>query len=311
MARLVGLRLLAGLATLLAASILIFAVIQLLPGDAATAVLQQQASNKKALAALRHSYGLDRPAPIRYLKWIEGAVRGDFGRAPASGVPVTTLIGTPLRNTGILLAVTLVLMLPLAIVIGAASALRRQGWLDGVVQTIVLVLASLPSFAVGIVLILTFAFLWKVFPAVSLTITPRSLVLPVATLVLGWVPLTARMVRAGVVGVLDSDYVQMARLKGMPEPSVVRRHVLPNALVPAVQAFALTAASMPAGIVIVEYLFAFQGIGYTLVQAVENRDTATVEAITLILVVVYIVANLLSDVATVMLTPRLRTQTLG
>jgi len=138
--------------------------------------------------------------------------------------------------------------------------------------------------------------------------SPRSLVLPVATLVLGWVPLTARMVRAGVVGVLDSDYVQMARLKGMPESAVVRRHVLPNALTPAIQAFALTAASMPAGIVIVEFLFSFQGIGYTFVQAVENRDTATVEAITMILVVVYILANLLSDVATVLLTPRLRTQ---
>ena len=117
------------------------------------------------------------------------------------------------------------------------------------------------------------------------------------------------MVRAGVVGVLDSDYVRMARLKGIPERQIIRRHVLPNALTPAIQAFALTAASMPAGIVIVEFLFSFQGVGYTLVQAVEVRDTATVEAITMILVVTYIVANLLADIATVLLTPRFRTQT--
>jgi len=297
-----------GLLTVLAASIVIFAVIQVLPGDAATAQLQQQAANKKALAALRHQYGLDRPATTRYLECIAGSTKGDFGVVPASGVPGTSIIPTPLRNTAILLFITLVLMFPLAVVIGTVSALRRQSLIDGALQTVVLVFASLPSFAVGIGLIVVFAFILKVLPAVSLTMSPRSLVLPVATLVLGWVPLTARMVRAGVVGVLDSDYVQMARLKGMPESAVVRRHVLPNALTPAIQAFALTAASMPAGIVIVEFLFSFQGIGYTFVQAVENRDTATVEAITMILVVVYILANLLSDVATVLLTPRLRTQ---
>jgi peptide/nickel transport system permease protein len=150
-----------------------------------------------------------------------------------------------------------------------------------------------------------------VLPAVSFDLSVKSVVLPVATLVLGWVPFTARMVRAGIVDVLDSDYVQMARLKGIPERRVIRHHVLPNALVPAIQAFALTAASMPAGIVIVEYLFSFQGIGNILVQSVENRDTATVEAVTLILVVVYIVANLASDLATVLLTPRLRTRAGG
>jgi peptide/nickel transport system permease protein len=311
MIRLVGIRLAGGIATLFAASILIFAVMQLLPGDAATAVLQQGASDKKVLAQLRHEYGLDRPVPVRYVKWIGGIVRGDFGKSPGSGLSVSRLIHTPLENTAVLLAVTLVLMFPFAIAIGTASALSRDKWLDGGLQTAVLVFASLPSFVVGIVLILIFAFTWKVLPAVSLELSARSIVLPVATLVLGWVPFTARMVRAGIVEVLDSDYVQMTRLKGIPERHVVRHHVLPNALVPAIQAFALTAASMPAGVVIVEYLFSFQGIGNTLVQSVENRDTATVEAVTLILVVVYIVANLASDLATVMLTPRLRTRAGG
>jgi peptide/nickel transport system permease protein len=235
-------------------------------------------------------------------------VHGDFGISPGGGQAVSSLIRTPLRNTAVLLFTTLLLMFPLAVAIGTASALSRDKWLDGGLQTAVLVFASLPSFVVGIVLILLFAFTWRVLPAVSLNLSPTSVILPIATLVLGWVPFTARMVRAGIVEVLDSDYVQMARLKGIPEREVVRRHVLPNSLVPAIQAFALTAASMPAGIVIVEYLFSFQGIGNTLVQSVENRDTLTVEAVTLILVVVYIVANLASDLATVMLTPRLRTR---
>jgi peptide/nickel transport system permease protein len=307
--RLVGVRTVAGLATLFAASLLIFAVMQLLPGDAATAQLRQYAtSDPEALAQLRHQYGLDEPWPVRYVDWIRGAVIGDFGSVPASGQPVFHLIREPLKNTAVLLLVTLVLLFPLAVLIGTASALRRRSLVDGLLQGVVLVFASLPSFVVGIGLILLFSFTWKLLPAVSLSLTARNLVLPVATLVLGWVPLTARMVRVGVIEVLDSDYVQMARLKGIPERTVIRRHVLPNALVPAIQAFALTAASMPAGIVIVEYLYSFQGIGNMLVQSVENRDTFTVAAITLILVVVYVVANLASDIATILLTPRLRTQ---
>jgi peptide/nickel transport system permease protein len=307
MTKLLGSRLLGGVATLFAASIIIFAVMQVLPGNAASVTLQQEASNKKILAELRHQFGLDKPAYVRYGDWIAGAVHGDFGKEPASNVSVTSIIRGPIERTAILLVTTLVLMFPLAVAIGTTSALRKEGLLDSVLQLLVLVLAALPSFVVGILLILLFSFEWRVLPAVSLSTSPKNLVLPVATLVLGWVPLTARMVRAGVVGVLESDFVQMARLKGLPDRIVVRRHVLPNALVPAIQAFALTAASMPAGVVIVEYLFSFQGIGALLVNAVENRDTATVEAVTLILVLVYVVANLLSDIATIMLTPRLRT----
>ena len=309
MTQLIGVRVVAGLATLVAASVLIFAVMQLLPGDAATVNLQQlAAADPSALAQLRHEYGLDRPLAIRYLDWVEGAVQGDFGTVPASGQSVYSLIRTPLKNTAVLLLITLVLLFPLAVLIGTASALRRRSWVDGSLQGIILVFASLPSFVVGIALIILFSFTWKLLPAVSLSLSAQNLALPVATLVLGWVPLTARMVRVGVVAVLESDYVQMARLKGIPEQRLIRRHVLPNALVPAIQAFALTAASMPAGIVIVEYLFSFQGIGNMLVQSVENRDTLTVEAIMLILVFVYVVANLASDIATVLLTPRLRTQ---
>lgn len=312
MLRLVATRLAAGLVTLLAASALIFVTVDLLPGDAATAFLgRDAASDPGAVAQLREEYGLDRPVLVRYADWVSGAVRFEFGESPANRQPVSDLIGPRLERTAVLLGISLALIFPLALLVGTASAIRRGSPLDTGLQVSMLVLASLPSFVVGIALIVLFSLIWHLLPAVSLGLTPESLILPTATLVLGWMPLTARMVRAGVVGALASDYTQMARLKGLPNHRVVRAHVLPNSLVPAIQAFALTAAGMPAGIVIVEYLFAFQGIGVFLIDAVRARDLATVEAITLILVAVYIVANLLSDIATTLLTPRLRTAELG
>ena len=312
MFRVVATRLAAGIVTLLAASILIFVTVDLLPGDAVTAYLgRDAAADPAAVAQLRKQYGLDRPVIVRYGDWISGAVRLDFGVSIANRQPVSDLIGLRLRRTAIILAIALAIIFPLALVVGTVSALRRDTLLDSGLQVSMLSLASLPSFVVGIALIVLFSFVWHLLPAVALDLSPRALVLPIATLVLGWMPFTARMVRVGVVQALDSEYVQMARLKGLSERDVVRSHVLPNSLVPAIQAFALTAAGMPAGIVIVEYLFGFQGIGVFLIDSVRSRDAATVEAVTLILVAVYIVANLLSDIFTILLTPRLRTEATG
>jgi peptide/nickel transport system permease protein len=312
MFRIVAMRLAVGLVTLLAASILIFVTVDLLPGDAVTAFLgRDAAADPTAVAQLRAEYGLDRPIVVRYGDWIAGAARLDFGVSLANRQPVSDLIGLRLRRTAIVLVIALAIIFPLALFVGTLSALRRDTALDSGLQISMLSLASLPSFVVGIALIVLFSFVWHLLPAVALDLSPRALVLPIATLVLGWMPFTARMVRVGVVQALDSEYVQMARLKGLPERSVVRSHVLPNSLVPAIQAFALTAAGMPAGIVIVEYLFGFQGIGVFLIDSVRSRDAATVEAVTLILVVVYIVANLLSDIFTILLTPRLRTEATG
>jgi peptide/nickel transport system permease protein len=158
------------------------------------------------------------------------------------------------------------------------------------------------------VLVLAFAIAWPVLPAVAFQVTPEALVLPVATLLMLSIAYTARMVRAGVIEVLSSEYVAMARLKGMPERSVIRHHVLPNAIGPSLHAFALTAAWLAGGVVIVEYLFAYPGIGRLLIDAVTSRDVPMVEAVSLILAAVYVVGNLLADVATILLTPRLRTR---
>jgi peptide/nickel transport system permease protein len=305
--RLIVIRLLGGIATLFAASILIFVTVELLPGDAATAFLGRERS-QAAVAAVRKEFGLDRPLPVRYADWISGVVHGDLGRSIANNVPVTKLIGRRFTNSAVLVSITLALLIPLSLVVGTIAALRQGSKLDTSIQLATLATAVLPEFVVGIVFILLFAFLWHLLPAVSLEVSVESLILPTASLLVVSFAYTARMVRAGVIGVLQSEYVDMARLKGMPERLVIRRHVLPNSLVPSVQAFALTAAWMPGGIVIIESLFGYPGIGQGLVQAVSSRDTATVESLTLIIAGVYIVANLVSDVFTVLMTPRLKTQ---
>lgn len=311
MLRLIIGRLIAGILTMVAASAVIFTTLELLPGDTATAILQARAADDAALEAMRHELGLDRPAIVRYGEWLAGLAVLDFGRSAANDVPVMAIIGPKVEATAILLGFALLLMFPFALAIGVVTALRQGRLVDTGLQVVMLVFASTPSFVVGILLILAFSMGLKLLPAVSFAPTPAAIVLPVVTLVLGWAPLTARMIRAGIVDVLDSDFVQLARLKGLPERQVLRRHILPNALVPGIQAFALTAASMPAGIVIVEYLFSYPGLGNSLVQAVQLRDTIQVEAIIVILVAVYVIANLLSDIATVLLTPRLRTEIAG
>jgi peptide/nickel transport system permease protein len=300
-------RLLGGIATLFAASILIFITVELLPGDAATAFLGRERS-PAAVAAVREQFGLDRPLAVRYADWIAGVVHGDLGRSIANNVPVTNLIGRRFVNSAVLVTITLTLLIPLSLAVGTFAALRQGSKLDTSIQLATLATAVLPEFVVGIVFILVFAFFWHLLPAVSLTVSVESLILPTASLLVVSFAYTARMVRAGVIGVLQSEFVEMARLKGMPEQLVVRRHVLPNSLVPSVQAFALTAAWLPGGIVIIESLFGYPGIGQGLVQAVSSRDTATVETLTLIVAGVYILANLISDIFTILMTPRLRTQ---
>jgi peptide/nickel transport system permease protein len=307
MIRVVGLRLVAAVATLLVASVVIFGATDLLPGDAATAFLGREGS-PAAVAALRKDYGLDRSAESRYATWISGVLRGDLGRSVATGTSVTTLIARPIENTSILVLATLALLVPLSLFVGTFAGLRRGSRADVAIQLFTVATAALPEFGVGVALILLFALVWPLFPAVSLDVSVRSLVLPTASLLLLTFAYTTRMVRAGVIDALESDHVEMARLKGLPERLVIRRHVLPNALGPTAQAFALTTAWLVGGIVIVENLFAYPGVGNGLVQAITSRDNATVESLTLLLAAVYVVGNLLADLFTLLVTPRLRTR---
>ncbi|MDX6563781.1 MAG: peptide/nickel transport system permease protein [Gaiellales bacterium] len=307
MLRLILGRIAAGAATLLVASALIFTATQLLPGDLATATLGRDAT-PDAVKQLRETLGLNRPAALRYVDWLQGIAHLDLGKSAVNQVRVSSTIAQPLRNSALLVAVTLALLIPLSLLLGTAAALRRGSFFDLGSQLVTVALVALPEFVVGIVLVLAFAIAWPVLPAVTFQVNAKGLVLPVATLLMLSLAYTARMVRAGVIEVLSSEYVAMARLKGMPERSVIRHHVLPNAIGPSLHAFALTAAWLAGGVVIVEYLFAYPGIGRLLIDAVTSRDVPMVEAVSLILAAVYVIGNLIADIATILLTPRLRTR---
>jgi peptide/nickel transport system permease protein len=307
-------RLLLGIVTLFFASLVIFAATQALPGDAARSILGRSAT-PESLAALREQLGLDKPVVEQYASWIGNVLTGDLGTSLSNSRPVTENIGEPLVNSAFLMLLAGVISIPLGIVIGAVSARRRDGPFDQVTSAITLALASLPEFVVG----LTFAVLFAttvltVLPSVSIIDPgvrpwhyPKELILPVLTLVIAVVPYTVRIMRASMVEVLESDYVEMARLKGLSERLVLWRHAVPNGLAPTFQVAALNLAYLAGGIVVVEAVFNYPGIGTALVDAVRARNMPVVQAVTLLIAGLYVVLNLLADVATILVSPRLRT----
>jgi peptide/nickel transport system permease protein len=312
MLRRLAARLLIGLATAWAAATLVFFGVEALPGDAAQAALGQDA-RPVLLAEVRKEFGLNRPVLVRYRDWLSGFLRGDLGKSLPSGRPVTSVIGDKLRNTAWLAAVTIAILIPLGVGLGVATAVRRDRFLDHAVSGSTLALISTPEFVVGTLLAVLLA-VWLqwlppvslIDPAKSIVGQPRELVLPVLTLLAASIAQTIRMVRASMIDVLQSDYVEIARLKGVPERRVLFRHALPNAFGPMIQVIAINIAWLTGGIVVVESVFQFPGLGSTLVQAVAARDLATVEAITVLFAAIYITVNLIADVAVILFNPRLR-----
>ncbi len=313
MIRVIARRVALGVLILWVVSVVVFAGTELLSGDTATAILGQTAT-PGSLAALREELDLDEPAPTRYAIWLADLARGDLGDSLASQRPVTELIGERLRNSFILTGLTAAILIPLSLLLGTLAAARRHGLLDNAISTTTLALISLPEFVIGLILVLVFAVLWPLLPAISLlsptdafTEQARALVLPVAALLAASMAHTVRMVRVSVVEALESDYVRMARLKGVPETRVLFVHALRNALVPSIQVFALVIGWLVGGIVVIEAVFQYPGIGQGLVNAVSARDLPVVQAIALVIAAVYVGVNLLADVLTILLTPRLRT----
>ena len=312
MLRRILVRVAVALVTLWAVSVVVFLGTEALPGDAATATLGQQAT-PELLAGLREEFGLDRPLLERYGDWLSGFVRGDLGRSVPSGDPVTEVIGGKARNTAVLSAATIAILVPLAVLLGILSAVRRDRAFDHGVAGTTLALIATPEFVVGTLLAVALAVWLDLLPPVSLVDPSRSLasqvdilVLPVLTLLAAAVAQTIRMVRAGMIDVLDSEYVQMARLKGVPERRVLLRHALPNALGPTIQVIAINVAWLAGGVVVVEAVFQFPGLGLTLTDAVATRDLPTVQAIGMLITAVYIGLNILADVGIILLNPRLR-----
>jgi peptide/nickel transport system permease protein len=298
-----------------AVSVLIFAGLQLLPGNAASAILGRQSANPLALHRLEVQFGLDHPALQQYLTWTGHLLRGNLGISYAAQEPVTTLLAGAFGNTLILAGATLVLMIPLAVALGTYAGVRAGRRSDAAVSGLTLGAIALPEFVTGTVLAILFAVTWKVLPAVSLVgpgtsplASPQILVLPVATLLISSTAYTVRMIRAGVADVMASDYVEAARLNGIPEGRIIRRHVLRNALVPAIQTFAMTTQYLVGGVVVVETVFQYPGIGVAMVQAVSAQDIPVVLALGLLIALLYIALNIAADVAVVLLIPRLRTE---
>ena len=308
-------RILWGLLTLWVASLLVFAATLALPGDPATAILGREATPER-LAAVRENLHLDQSALSQYLHWLGGVLTLDPGDSIVAQKPVTDVLSDRLVNSLWLTLVAGLVSIPLAIGLGVLMAVRRDGLTDHGLSTGTLVLAALPPFVIGIgtvVLFSTEVFNW--FPAVSLVPpgtsvwdSPDVLVLPALTLCLVVVPYVSRVMRGSMVEVLESDYVTMARLKGLSERRIIWRHAVPNAIAPAIQAVALALAYMAGGIVVIEFVFSYPGIGTALVDGVRNRDMPVVQFIVMLIAALYVLLNLAADLATIVVTPKLRTR---
>ena len=314
MRKLVVRRLALGVLTLWLISLVVFAAVLALPGDAATAILGKEATPAR-VAALREQLHLNESVVSQYLHWIGGVVTGSFGTSAATQQPVSELLSDRVGNSAFLMLVAALVAIPLSIATGVWMAMRRDRKADHIASTTTLVLAAVPEFVIGICLVLLFAtsvLHW--FPAVSLLTpgqraweAPEVVVLPAATLVLAVTPYISRIMRGSMIEVLESEYVTMARLKGLPKRTVIWRHAVPNAVVPAIQVAALQLAWMAGGIVVVEFVFSYPGIGAGLVDAVGNRDMPVVQTLTMLAAAVYVALNLLADIATILVTPKLRT----
>lgn len=308
-------RLLLAIGTLWLCSLVVYLATAAL-GDPVRAILgRDYETSPERVAAIEQQLQLDQPVLVRYFGWLGDLLTGNLGVSAVNQTPVGELIGSRVANSAVLVLLAAAVMVPLAIVIAMISAHYRGRRADGVIQVILLTLAGLPEFVVGILLVALFSTtVMHALPAVTIAgggappwSNPASMILPVLTLVVAVSPYVSRIVRSSLLEVLDSDYVELARLKGVPEAIVMRRHALRNAIVPGIQVIALQFAWLAGGIVIVEYLFAYPGIGASLVEAVRNSDFPVVQALAMVIAAVYVLVNLIADVLSILFNPRART----
>jgi len=309
-------RLLLGVLVLFLVSLVVFAATQALPGDPARSILGRTAT-PASLNALREQLGLGGSALSQYVDWITGLLHGDAGNSLAAQEPVSDLLGDKVVNSAFLVFCAGIISIPISIAIGSYAALKRDRAFDVTSSVSTLVFAALPEFVTGIALVVIFS--TNVFTGFlpAITIIPpgarpwddmKAMILPTATLVLAVTPYVVRIMRASMIEVLESDYVEMARLKGLPERTVMIRHALPNALGPTFQVIAINLAYLAGGVIVVEYVFNYAGIGGALTNAVSTQDIPVVQALAMLIAAIYVVLNLLADIATILVTPRLRTR---
>lgn len=306
-------RLILALITLFIVSLIVFIGVEALPGDSATGYLGQLAT-PESLAALREEFGLNDPVVQRYFDWLGDILKGDLGVSMVKRKPVAELIGNRLRNTVVLAMAAALVGIPLAIVLGVIAGLMRDKWPDILVSTASIIAMTLPGFVTATLLIYVFAIRLEMFPAITLLPTKvpvvellPNIVLPIITLTLIMVAHILRLVRTNMIDVMTSDYVQMARLKGVPTRQIVFKHALPNAMLPTINVVALTLAWLLGGVAIIETVFNYPGIGKLMIGAITDRDFALVQGIAIILSAVFIALNLIADLLSMILNPKLRT----
>jgi ABC-type dipeptide/oligopeptide/nickel transport system permease component len=300
----VGKRLLALVVLLIGISILVFLMLQLIPGSPVSALLGQSATNPAAVARLTRELGLNRPLPVQYWLWLDDALHGNLGFSYQNQQPVSALIGQNLPSTLVLAGSGLLISVVGGILLGAVAAARRNTAVDSVSMGIAMTLVALPSFWLGLILILVFAVALPWFPVVGGT-SLRGLILPAFTLGLGVLGITARFVRSSLLEVMNSSHVVAARAKGLNRRTVFVKHIARNAVLPVLTVIGLQVGSLLSGAVLVETVFSRLGIGRLLVQSILNKDYATVQATVLIIAAFYVVTNLVVDLLYPLLDPRI------
>ncbi|MCV6548654.1 MAG: ABC transporter permease [Cohaesibacter sp.] len=311
LARMVLQRLGLGLVTLFVVSIIIFSAVELLPGDITQQILGQ-AATPETVAAFRKELGLDRPPVERYFDWLGGVMTGDFGKSLANQREISDLISGRFGNTLFLAGYAAVIAIPLSVMLGLLAALYRNSFFDRFINMATLSSISFPEFFVAYILIVFLAVRAQMFPAISSLNDDMTLLdmfyrafLPALTLTLVVTAHMMRMTRAAIINLLASPYIEMARLKGMSQARVIVKHALPNALAPIINVIALNLAYLVTGVVLVEVVFVYPGLGQLLVDSVANRDITVVQASCLIFAGVYILLNLLADILSIATNPRL------
>ncbi|MES0200907.1 ABC transporter permease [Mesorhizobium sp. M0011] len=301
-----------GILLVLAVSVLIFAGTQILPGDVAQAILGQSAT-PESLANLREQLGLNAPAYIRYFRWLGGVVTGDLGTAMSSGQDIATSIKGRLWNTLFLAFWAAVVAVPLAIILGLIAVRYRNGWVDKLISGLALASTSFPEFFIGYVLVYFFAVKWQIFPGISTVYDGmpfgermQAIALPATALTLVVLAHMMRMTRAAILNVMQSAYVETAELKGLSAFNVIRKHAFPNAIAPIINVVMLNLAYLIVGVVVVEVIFVYPGMGQYLVDHVTKRDVPVVQAVGLIFAAVYISLNIIADIGAIVANPRLR-----
>lgn len=309
--RLVAQRLALGLLVLFIVSIIIAAAVDALPGDVCQE-MQGQGATAETLAACRAQIGLDRSLPVRYVDWLSGIARGDFGVSLANGRPISNLIGTRIGNTFFLAGLAAAISVPLALTLGILAALYRNGYYDRTINVVTLSSISFPEFFIAYILILYLSVTWGWFPSLSnigpdISLADRAYrsLLPALTLTLVVMAHMMRMTRASIINLLASPYIEMANLKGVSRRRVILRHALPNAWAPIVNVVVLNLAYLIVGVVVVEVVFVYPGLGELMVDSVRKRDIPVVQACAAIFAATYIILNMTADILSIVTNPRL------